>query len=745
MIRNYPYIFLMLLIEGASLMATEIIGAKLLSPFFGSSLYVWTAVLMITVLGLTIGYFTGGEMARRGNSLQQPVIIIGIAAALVIAMPWSGPIIISITKGLPLLPGICLASMLLLVPPMFLFGLIGPLAVSYLSFHTKNRGDVAGTVYFVSTSGGILATFLFGFFLIPETGLKLSSILTGLALALLPAAYAGWYLFSARSHSSIDEKTTVTVPPKKPDVAKKKEKISTNVRTKRGVIYLFAAIEGASVMAVELLSARMLAPWFGSSLYVWCTVIGFTLTGLALGYFFGGRLAEKHQDVKMIFWVILIAAVLLSFMHLTSAGLTQMLQGAGIRFGAVMVSTLLILPPLVCLGMIPTMIIRYVTDKLDNAGRTTGRVFTLSSASGILALPIIGFWIIPSYGLTSPSLVIGLLVGIVPLGALIRQKKFLAFLFPILFILSFSARTRSQSSPEVDVKYYSEGLLGQVMVADVTRKGAGNQTIERILFVNRMGQTAVDKNTMVTRWNYITFAGSAASRLPEDSKVLLLGLGGGSVAGMLWNLKMKVHAIELDSRIAGVARSYFALPLEVQVTVDDARHYIETTGSKYDLVFFDVFKGETMPAHVLTLECFTQVKKLLNSGGMIIINFNGFLSGKPGRPGRSVYATLKAAGFDVKILPTPGPENERNSIFLATSVQADYANLRSPLLFNGEPVNMDTLFLDPAKLEPSGNIIFRDDRPILDRLSLEGAETWRKGYNGSYTKFMLGTGVPLFK
>jgi hypothetical protein len=63
----------------------------------------------------------------------------------------------------------------------------------------------------------------------------------------------------------------------------------------RRAIYLFAVLEGATVMAVELISARMVAPYFGSSLYVWATVIGFTLVALAIGYFAGGVIADKYS------------------------------------------------------------------------------------------------------------------------------------------------------------------------------------------------------------------------------------------------------------------------------------------------------------------------------------------------------------------------------------------------------------------------------------------------------------------
>ena len=71
MVKKFPHLFLVLLIEGGALMAVELMGAKLVAPFYGNSLYVWTAVLTITVLGLTLGYYTGGRPKQRSSSFSK--------------------------------------------------------------------------------------------------------------------------------------------------------------------------------------------------------------------------------------------------------------------------------------------------------------------------------------------------------------------------------------------------------------------------------------------------------------------------------------------------------------------------------------------------------------------------------------------------------------------------------------------------------------------------------------------------
>ena len=125
MLRKSWYLLLVLFIEGAALMSVALLGAKLLAPFYGSSLYVWTAVLSITVLGLTLGYHFGGKLSNTCASDKNLILIIGTASLLVFVLPTTAAFVITLTSGLELIVGICIASLLLLAPPMFCFGLVG--------------------------------------------------------------------------------------------------------------------------------------------------------------------------------------------------------------------------------------------------------------------------------------------------------------------------------------------------------------------------------------------------------------------------------------------------------------------------------------------------------------------------------------------------------------------------------------------------------------------------------------------
>jgi predicted membrane-bound spermidine synthase len=399
--------------------------------------------------------------------------------------------------------------------------------------------------------------------------------------------------------------------------------------------------------------------------------------------------------------------------------------------------------------MIPTMLISYITSKVDDSGLITGRVFTISSFSGILAIPLFGFWIIPSYGLTLPSIITGILIGLVPFVQLVRLKKIFAWIYLPIAIFTLLMTREVKNIPGIDVPYYSEGLLGQVMVADVKSvqtNPEGKNLNGRMLFVNRMGQSQLDLTTGASRWNYLIFSSAISSALPEKSTALVLGLGGGMMAEKLSSeLGFDVDAVELDSRIAEVSRRFFGLDKKVRVFVDDARHYMETTRKKYDLIFFDVFRGEIQPAHVLSLEAFKKAGTLLTGNGLIIVNFNGYLEGKIGLPGRSVYATLHAAGFETRILPTPGEEESRNSLFIASKLPMTFDHLRTPLAYFGKEVKIDTLFLSTGTLNLTDARILTDDKPVLEWLNIKASASWRKDYTRTFTELFTKRGIPLFE
>lgn len=315
-----------------------------------------------------------------------------------------------------------------------------------------------------------------------------------------------------------------------------------------------------------------------------------------------------------------------------------------------------------------------------------------------------------------------------------------------MLVILVLPRTEETSHPDVTILYQSEGLLGQLKVADVTyRDEAGRVTgTDRLLFVNRTAQTWIHRDSGEPAWDYVRFLTSLGSLAPAGSRALLLGLGGGIVARELQQVGHIVDSVELDERIARIARDYFGLESNGDVIVDDGRHFLRSTDRRYDLIMFDVFQAEVPPAHMLTLEAFRELRRLLNPGGFVVINYSGFISGSTGRGARSIYRTLREAGFQVQLLSTGAEEATSNNLMIAADHEVDLGAPRAPIIVGRGVRPLADFVRDTGELDFDDALLLVDNRPILERLNLEAAAVWRRGYYEYFTRPFVEKGIPLF-
>lgn len=171
--------------SGGAVMACELLGAKMIAPYYGTSLYVWTAVIGVTLAGLTTGYFAGGMISVKYPHYKTLLFVISLAALLMALMPISSRIIMEATLPLDIRTGSTLSCLLFFFPQLACFGMVSPLIIRLITDNVTKVGRFAGTIYAVSTAGGIITTFLYGFYIIPYLGLKMGAYLTSIALGLL--------------------------------------------------------------------------------------------------------------------------------------------------------------------------------------------------------------------------------------------------------------------------------------------------------------------------------------------------------------------------------------------------------------------------------------------------------------------------------------------------------------------------------------------------------------------------------
>ena len=178
-------------IEGGVVMVTELAGAKILTPFFGASLYSWASTLSITLFALMTGYYAGGYATTKpAFSSSTKIIWVFLFSGLsVLLMPSVGHFIMQRTISFSFFTGLIVSELLFLFLPIFLMGMISPLIIFQITKKAEQSGRSAGNIYAISTSGGILFTLVFGFLIIPHYGITFPLMLLGLAVCILAVIF----------------------------------------------------------------------------------------------------------------------------------------------------------------------------------------------------------------------------------------------------------------------------------------------------------------------------------------------------------------------------------------------------------------------------------------------------------------------------------------------------------------------------------------------------------------------------
>jgi len=436
-------------------------------------------------------------------------------------------------------------------------------------------------------------------------------------------------------------------------------------------LLVLSFIEGSCVMVAELAGGKMLAPFYGTSLYVWASTLSITLGALTIGYYLGGRIcnndAEKRK--KFLFFIIACASALVIVMPVWANFIMKQTLNLGFLSGLVISQLGFLLLPVLGMGMVSPIIISLLAET-KNSGTAAGSVYAISTLGGVIATLLTGFWLVPLIGISIPCIVAGSLLFILNVLFLRPQQKLLATL--VLLILAPSALyIKNAMSPATDrftILYQKEGMLGQIKVVDFKVKLQNHDMTTRSLLVNHNWQTWIDKDNPSYSFLYYTrFTNAVISCLPAGSNALLIGLGGGTVAKQFEAHNIAYDAVEIDGRLPQLAKQYFGLKGTGNLIVDDGRHYINVCKKKYDLIIIDALLGENVPSHLLSIECFNSLKNLLAANGKIFIEFDGIGENETGMAQKLLYHTILKAGYNCQLFSSVAPDLDGDVMYLASS------------------------------------------------------------------------------
>jgi MFS family permease len=455
-------------------------------------------------------------------------------------------------------------------------------------------------------------------------------------------------------------------------------------------------------MATELCGSKLISPYFGSSLYVWASVIAITLGSLAFGYFYGGRLSLKQNKPAVVTGILLIAAIWMSCMPLISNLFGPLAIRLGLLPAVVIASSLLLIVPMLLMGAASPIIISIQTVDTKDSGRVSGLVYSISTLGGIISTFLCGFFLIPSFGVYLSLIVFAILL-LLSLALLIEKKKriniALAFLF--IAIMGFKSKT-----PLKNCIYEKDGILGKINIIDDT---SASGTVIRKLLVNNVVQTEMDLEKRESVSDYVRILNENIDSVASGN-ALVLGLGGGVTSGVLVKKGFKVKGVDLDQRIIDAARDFFYLDRSVEAICGDARHFVNGSSEKFNLILLDIFKAEEQPSHVITTESLRKFKQLMDLNAMLVINWHGYSEGERGYGTSILVNTLEKSGFKYKFASSSEIEDQRNLVI--------FCSLGPVKKLKGEL----PIILPPTDLTNS------DTHPVLEKYNALANQTWRKNY-----------------
>jgi len=394
-----------------------------------------------------------------------------------------------------------------------------------------------------------------------------------------------------------------------------------------------AFISSFCVMVIELIAARMLAPYIGVSLYTWTSIIGVILAGIALGNYLGGKVADRSASpmaLAIIFFAGSLATIaILPVIKFTAAANWFNNMPLMLEFVA-KVFCIFFLPAGI-LSMVSPMVIKLTLADLGQTGGVVGTIYAFSTAGAILGTFMTGFYFILWFG---TRMIVWLVVAILILTGILTwfswrvpdrwlpsSKNLVMWIITIGVIITsvvlFQFRGSWQESYTRESNYYTIRVETQGKV--------------KVLHLDRLIDSYVipDEPTALFRYNYLKiFAEMVAYVTTENQPPRVLHLGGG---GYSFPRYMEAiypgsinEVVEIDPAVTEVAYEELGLPRETSIKTynRDARLFLiqRKAGEKYDVVIGDVFNDFSTPYHLTTLEFDKLVKANMKEDGIYLIN-----------------------------------------------------------------------------------------------------------------------------
>jgi spermidine synthase len=478
---------------------------------------------------------------------------------------------------------------------------------------------------------------------------------------------------------------------------------------------LLVFVVGAASLGAEIAAARLMAPFFGDSTIIWANTIGVVLVALSIGYWLGGRLADRRPEARSLCAVVLAASVLLALVPLISRPFFDLSVGAldeieaGAFIGSLAAVLLLVAVPVMLLGTAAPWALRLAMDDVDHAGRVAGRLYALSTVGSLTGTMVSALVLIPFVGTQRTFLIFALALAVVAAGGL--GWRFAAVPIAVAAAIAIPVGTL-KASDEGRILFEDESEHQYIRVVE-------QDDGDRVLELNE-GQAT---HSILPQRGYLTadywdsfLVLPFAARSEPPRRIAILGNAAGTIArsyGRFWPETI-VDGVEIDPELSEVGYRYFDMGSNENLTVhdEDARPWLRQSEGDYDLIVVDAYHQPYIPFYMVTKEFFELVREKLAPGGVVVVNV--------GHPEGSQEFERVLGATMAGVFPTVlrDPAEQTNSLMLGSEAPASAGRLATAARSQMRGNLRKLALIDAARLGPRlpGGEVYTDDKAPVEWL-----------------------------
>ena len=443
---------------------------------------------------------------------------------------------------------------------------------------------------------------------------------------------------------------------------------------KKYKLELTVFLSGALTMMLELIAARILSPYVGSSNLIWTTIIGIMLTSMSVGYWLGGKIADKNKenDINVLSSYLLISAIATSFISILETNFIEVLSQYldNLVIVAIICAAVTFGIPSFLLATVSPIAVKIKNNSMDYIGATSGKISSLSTIGSIVGTFLAGFILIPNFGVKNIIFGCSILLWILSVYLFNKKdKKYYIFaiieLVVIIALNLLGGHYFKSAHPEIIKDVDSE--YSRIWV----RQAQAGETTYKTLQVDTGIESYINQETGEMGARYLYYYDLFEYYHKEAKDALMIG--GAAYTYPMHYLKKyndkTIDVVEIDETMTEIAEDEFGLDKEnpnLGLITQDGRSYLNYSNKKYDTIFIDAFKGMNAPFELTTYEAMIKAYDLLNENGTVITNIVSSLEGEDAEFIQYEYSTYKAVFDDVKLFKVNGDRDntDRQNIIL---------------------------------------------------------------------------------